>query len=131
MSFDLSRGGFFKFGFTDDQLADLLVLGQLAVHVIDLILDLCIDRIGIQAFKLFVVRIYKGGNDDIIIIRQGLADNDSFRNDLDLCQIFFDFLGEYILTVAENDNVLFSAGNENETVLVDSAKVAGEELAVF
>ena len=73
------------------------------------------------------------GNDCVVLnatLALSLVDDD--LKDTGSCdQLVFNFLGIYVFAVGENDEVLLSAGDGQNIVLVKTSVVAGVEVAVF
>ena len=131
MTLDLSGGGLFKGFFDDLDLLNALVGNEVAVDLLDLTLEEGLDLSGILASELRKIGIDQRGENDIAGALVFSADNDALGDLFDQTEMLLNLLGEYILTVFQNDDGFQTAGDGNVTILIHGADISGAEPAVL
>ena len=130
MTLDLSGGRLFKRLFSQLQLLDLLICGEGLVQGNDLFLDGLVHRLRIGSLCEFRrVGIHKRNQiDDLALLP---SNHGAFGNLLDVSEILLDLLGEYVLTVLQNDHALETSRNIEISIGILIAYISRTEPAVL
>ena len=111
---------------------DLLIGNGVFIVFIDIGLQMCLDIGDAVLFDIVLVGIDLGDDGIVHDTALGLTLIDDDIENTGCCdQLVFDFLGIDILAVGENDEVLLSAGDGQNIVLIKTSVVAGVEVAFF
>ena len=130
VSLDLTCGGLVKSFFSDNHVVNVLVLGKSVVEVCDRLLDLVIDLFVGHAANLLFVRKDLGTKSNFLAVFVSCGRNDYFADKRKVHDIILDLLGIDVLSVAENDEVLFAACDVKAVYFVNSSVVACVEPSV-
>ena len=128
---DLVGGGLNKGGFADDDVSNLLIGGKRFQCGKYVALQFCFERFLAFLFQKLGVDNALNGKAFLFAKLVSVGINDIFENVGDTADIILKLLGIDILTVAEDDDVLLTAGDHNLTLLGKLAVVTGTEIAVL